>query len=350
MPIKRQLMSLQHEMLIDQAKIYVLGGPGGKGCQSMYKDIFHRKGFPDGGDGGPGGNVVIQSDSNLNTLLDLKYNQHHKARKGTGGGSNKKLGKKGEDCLVLIPVGTIVKDVESGLVMRDFLKDKECLIAARGGKAGQGNAGKKIATEGGEGESKTLFLELKLVADAGIIGFPNAGKSTLVSRISRSHSKIAAYPFTTKSPKLGVVKLDDKSFVVADMPGIIEGAHSGKGLGDRFLKHIERTSVLIHVVDIAPFDGTDPVTNYIKLEEELKLYDEKVYNKPRLIVANKIDMLEDIKDAEKFSKAIKKKVHVISALDGKGLDDLVVAVYEEIKNVRKNNEENNGQDRDPCFN
>ena len=328
-------------MLIDQAKIYVSGGRGGKGCQSMYRDIFHRKGIPDGGDGGPGGDMIIQSESSLNTLLDYRYNQHHKAGKGKNGGSNKKTGKKGKDCLRKVPVGTIIKDAGNGLVIRDFVSNGESVIAAKGGAAGKGNAGRKTATEGFEGEIRVLLLELKLVADAGIIGLPNAGKSTLVSKISKAHSKIAPYPFTTKQPKLGVVKFHDNSFVVADMPGLIEGAHAGKGLGDRFLRHIERTSVLVHVVDIAPLDGTDPVKNYFKLEEELKLYDEKVYNKPRIIVVNKIDMLDGDKDTEQFSKTVNKKMYKISALTGDGLTGLTAAIYEEIKNVGEKSEADN---------
>ncbi|MBU1083813.1 MAG: Obg family GTPase CgtA [Candidatus Omnitrophota bacterium] len=332
-------------MLIDQAKIYVLGGRGGKGCQSLYRDIFHRRGFPDGGDGGDGGDIIIESDPNLNTLLDFKYNQHHKAHKGINGGSNRKIGKKGKDCLIRVPVGTIVTDSSSGLVIRDFVRAGDTLIAAKGGTGGRGNSGGRTASEGDDGESKTLLLELKMVADAGIIGFPNAGKSTLVSRISRSHSKIAPYPFTTKSPKLGVVSFYDKTFVVADMPGLIEGAHSGKGLGDRFLRHIERTSVLVHIVDASPADGSDPADNFRKLEEELKLYDEKVYNKPRVIALNKIDITDGSAAAEEFRKKIGIKAHGISALSGEGLDGLIAAIYEEIKNVSKKNKEDHDKDR-----
>ncbi|MBD3295788.1 MAG: GTPase ObgE, partial [Candidatus Omnitrophica bacterium] len=236
-------------MLIDQAKIYVSGGKGGKGCQSLYKDIFNRKGVPDGGDGGDGGNVVIACDSNLQTLLDFRYQQHYNARKGANGGPNKKAGRRGEDLVIRAPAGTLIKDADTDLVMKDLLVPGERVVVARGGSGGMGNARRREAEPGDEGEQKTLLLELKLVADVGIVGLPNAGKSTLVSCMSRARSKIAPYPFTTRSPILGVVTYHEHSFVVSDMPGLIEGAHSGKGLGDRFLRHIERTGILVHLVD-----------------------------------------------------------------------------------------------------
>ena len=333
-------------MLIDYAKIYVSGGRGGDGCQSIYRDIFNRKGVPDGGDGGPGGNVVIESDSNLQTLLDFKYNQHYKADKGVHGGSNKKFGKKGKDRILRVPPGTIIKDKENGLVIKDLVIPGESVIVAKGGAAGKGNAKLIEATPGDLGESRTLILELKLVADAGIVGFPNAGKSTLVSRISKSHTKIAAYPFTTKSPKLGVVKCYDDTFVIADMPGLIEGAHSGRGLGDLFLRHIERTSVLVHVVDMCPLDGTDPIENFHKLEEELKLYNIDVYNKPRVIAANKMDISEAQENLKKFTKCVKHKVWPISAISGTGLKEIVEQIYKEIENVKKEAKEDNDKDWD----
>ena len=248
-------------MLIDHAKIYVKAGGGGDGCSSLYRDIFHRRGIPDGGDGGGGGNIVVVSDSNLQTLLDYRYNQHYNAERGAHGGSNRKFGRRGKDRVLRVPVGTIIKDAKGDIVLRDLAEAGEEVIVATGGAGGKGSAKLKVATPGEMGEEKTLILELKLVADVGIIGFPNAGKSTIVSCISRIHTKIAAYPFTTKSPQLGVVSFDDNTFVVADMPGLIEGAHKGRGLGDRFLRHIERTRILVHVVDISPLDESDPVSN-----------------------------------------------------------------------------------------
>jgi len=329
-------------MLIDHAKIYIAGGLGGDGCQSLYKDKYHRRGIPDGGAGGAGGDLVIESDSNLHTLLDFRYNQHHNADKGKNGSSNNKIGRRGADCILKVPVGTIIVDAANGLVIRDLSSPEEKVIAAKGGAAGKGNGGtRKEATKGSPGETKTILLDLKLVADAGIIGFPNAGKSTLVSRISKSHTKIAPYPFTTKSPRLGVVKVFDNSFVAADMPGIIEGAHEGRGLGDRFLRHIERTFTLVHVVDIMPLDGTDPADNFFKLEKELKLYDNNVYNKPRVVVVNKMDMTGAKKALSVFEKAVEKKVFAISSVTGEGIRELIQNIYKVINDARKKNEENN---------
>ena len=333
-------------MLIDHAKIYVDAGGGGKGCHSFFKDIFHRKGIPDGGPGGGGGDVIIESDANLNTLLDFKYNQHHRAQRGGHGGSNNKFGKRGKDRVIKVPAGTIIIDGANGLVIRDLSKLGERVIVARGGAGGRGKSKGKISTEGEPGEAKTLILELKLVADAGIIGLPNAGKSTLVSRISKAHTKIAPYPFTTKSPKLGVVAMGDEKFVVADMPGLIEGAHSGKGLGDRFLRHIERTSVLVHVVDIMPADGSDPADNFRKLEKELELYTGNVYEKPRIVVVNKMDLTGADERLEEFRKNTGMEVFPISGVTGEGLKALIPEIYRKIKDVKKRSEEDNDKDRD----
>lgn len=333
-------------MLIDHAKIYVSGGNGGNGCQSLYKDIFHRKGIPDGGDGGSGGNVIVEATSNLHTLLDFRYNQHHRASCGKHGGSNKKFGKRGKDLTLKVPIGTVVRDAEHDFIIRDLASDGERVVVARGGSGGKGNAKLLEATPGELGEEKTLILELKLVADAGIIGFPNAGKSTLVSRISKAHTKVAPYPFTTRSPKLGVVKVYDDTFVVADMPGLIEGAHEGKGLGDRFLRHIERTSVLVHMVDIDPLDGSNPVDNYYKLEKELKLYGESVSGKPRIIAINKMDMPQAKENLEKFIKETQEEVTPISSLKGDGLDKLIREIYRKIKDVKENEKEDSSQDWD----
>ena len=328
-------------MLIDKARIYVFGGNGGNGCQSLHKDKYHRKGVPDGGDGGPGGNVIIECSSNLQTLLDYRYNQHHKAPKGKHGGSNKKYGKKGKDIVLLVPVGTIVKDSGNGLVIRDLIIPGEKVIVAKGGAGGLGSAKIRDATMGDPGEEKVITLELKMVADAGIIGLPNAGKSTLVSRISKAHTKIAPYPFTTKSPKLGVVEYHENTFVIADMPGLIEGAHTGKGLGDRFLRHIERTGFLVHVVDMAPMNGTDPYDIYIKLEEELKLYDVNVYNKTRIVAGSKMDIPGSEENMRSFRAKSGEMAYPISAVTGYGLEELINAMYGEINNVKKETETDN---------
>lgn len=334
-------MSFLIEMLIDEAKIYVKGGSGGNGCSSLYKDIFNRRGIPDGGCGGNGGSVVLKSDSNLQTLIDFKYNQHFRAGDGAHGSSNHKNGRRGKDRIVRVPVGTVIKDAADGLLVRDLDHDGKQLIIARGGAGGKGNSKDRDATPGEAGEEKTLALELKLIADAGIIGFPNAGKSTLVSSISNVHTKIAPYPFTTKSPRLGVVRACDDSFVAADMPGLIEGAHAGRGLGDRFLRHIERTVILVHLVDIAPLDGSDPADNYFKLEKELELYSKAVAAKPRIVAANKMDLAGSEKALDGFRKKIGKEVLPVSAARGDGLDELVEIIYRKVKDVKKGNEEDN---------
>ncbi|MGB2598923.1 MAG: GTPase ObgE [Candidatus Omnitrophota bacterium] len=328
-------------MLVDQAKIYVYGGKGGQGCNSLYKDIFHRRGIPDGGDGGDGGDIIIESDPNLQTLLDFKYNQHYRGGNGKHGGSNKKQGRRGEDRLVKVPVGTLIKESGTDLLLRDLAEPREMVVVARGGSGGKGSAHVREVTQGDAGEDKELVLELKLVADAGIIGFPNAGKSTLVSRISKVHTKIAPYPFTTKSPKLGVVSAGEDTFVVADMPGLIEGAHAGKGLGDRFLKHIERTMVLVHLVDISPLDESDPAENYFKLERELKLYSREVADKPRIVVASKMDMPDSKEKLDKFTSSIDAKVWPISALKGEGLEEVIYETYKKVKNVKEKSQKSN---------
>jgi GTPase len=331
-------------MLIDQAKIYVEGGSGGKGCRSLFKDIFNRRGIPDGGPGGPGGDVIFQADPNLQTLLDFRYNQHYRAERGAHGGSNHKFGRRGKDLLVKVPEGTILIDAENSLIIKDLSSPGARVIAVKGGAGGRGNSKNLDSTEGEPGEKKTILLELKLVADAGIIGIPNAGKSTLVSRISRSHSKIAPYPFTTKSPKLGVVRFGGEDFVVADMPGLIEGAHSGRGLGDRFLRHIERTSVLVHVVDILPIDGSDPAENFHLLENELKLYSEKVYRKPRVIAANKMDLPGAEENLKKFIEKVPGEVYPISGVSGEGIKELIPGIHRKIKDAKREKiEKDNGE-------
>jgi len=336
------------KMLIDYARIYASGGRGGDGCHSFYRDAYNRKGTPDGGNGGDGGNVVFISDQNLQTLLDFKYNKHYRAGDGKHGSSNHKQGKRGETLIVRVPVGTIIRDSDTGLVIRDFTKPGEEVAVVQGGPGGKGNGTRREVSDGEFGEEKNLILELKYLADAGLIGLPNAGKSTLISNISKVHTKIAPYPFTTKEPRLGVVETEDDTFIAADMPGLIEGAHSGRGLGDKFLKHIERTYVLVHVVEMMPLDQSDPVENYKKIEKELKLYSKEVLAKPRVIVASKMDM-DGAKDAfKKFKGKIKKRnIIPISAETREGLDELVSKIYREIKNVKeKMHQEGDDQDRD----
>ncbi|MBI4335069.1 MAG: GTPase ObgE [Candidatus Omnitrophica bacterium] len=315
-------------MLIDTARIYIKAGDGGDGCNSFEKDRAGRKVRHSGGPGGKGGDIIFEVDENVRTLLDFQYRQHFGAARGGHGSSNNKKGFSGEDRVIKVPPGTLVKDIETGSVLADLIKIGGTFLAARGGLGGAGNSRHRPAEEGGRGEEKTVILELKLIADVGIVGFPNAGKSTLISRISRARPKIADYPFTTKEPILGVVRHKDREFVVADIPGLIEGAHAGRGLGDRFLKHIERTGVLIHLVDTSGLNGRDPERDYRQLNKELGLYSETLAKKPQVVAANKIDVGKTAQEAlRKFRAASRrKKILPISAKNGQGLDALLSEV------------------------
>ncbi len=313
---------------VDQARILIQAGNGGKGCESHYQDKYTRYPIPNGGDGGDGGDVVFVADRNLHTLLDYRFNQHYQGERGAHGSSNNKRGKNGESCILRVPVGTILWDHETNLLIRDLSVHGDTVVVARGGKGGRGNNHNRTVTLPNQGETKTVKLELKVIADVGLIGFPNVGKSTLISAISKVKSKIASYHFTTKSPVLGIVdngEYEDK-FVVADLPGLIEGAHEGKGLGHQFLKHAERTKILVHVIDMAGSEGRDPLDDYYKICEELDLYSEELLQKHRILVANKMDMPEAKKNLTKFKRKITKDIFPISAKEKDGLDDLVKAI------------------------
>lgn len=323
-------------MFVDEARIYVKAGSGGDGCNSMHRDIINRKGRPDGGPGGDGGDVVIEVSNNVQTLLDFQYRQHHEAHSGTHGGSSHKKGRRGQDLRIKVPAGTTIKDFDTGLVLRDLVKTGDEVVIARGGRGGRGNSKFRHSEEGSPGEEKTILLELRLIADAGIVGHPNAGKSTLISKISSAHPKIASYPFTTKEPVLGVVKAhEDAVFVVAEIPGLIKGAHEGRGLGDRFLRHIERTKVLIHLIDIAAYEGRDPVADYKSLNHELVSYSKELAARPQIVALNKIELTSAKDHIKKFKKALPGiKVFPISAMTGEGLDKLIKAVYRKVKKVK----------------
>lgn len=328
-------------MFVDQAKIYVKAGNGGDGCNSMYRDRYHRYGRPDGGDGGKGGDAIFEVDKNVQTLLDFQYRQHFEADSGSHGSSNHKTGRTGKDLQIKVPPGTIIRDAQSGLVLRELVNPHDRVIAAKGGAGGKGNSRHREAKPGLSGDEKTVILELKLIADAGIVGYPNAGKSTLVSKISSARPKIADYPFTTKAPVLGVVKIHEGvTLVVAEIPGLIEGAHLGKGLGDRFLRHVERTKVLIHLVDIAACDCRDPYKDYINLNKELRLYSKELVKKPQFIALNKCDLEPAQTNIKKFKRHLRgKKIFPISAVTGQGVKELLSAVYKEVKKLSKTNEE-----------
>lgn len=317
-------------MFIDSAKIYVRGGRGGRGCRSFYRDKYTRRGIPDGGDGGKGADIIVRADRNLHTLLDFQYRRHFCGLNGSHGSGKKKKGKDGFALVIRVPCGTIIKDAKTNCILRELNQDKDEVIVCRAGKGGLGNRHHCEATEGVPGEEKELLLDLKLIADVGIVGFPNAGKSTLVSSVSNAHPKIAAYPFTTKSPVLGVVNYGDTSFVVADIPGLIEGSSAGRGLGDRFLRHIERTKILIHLIDISGLEGRSPIDDYQTINKELKNYSHEVSKKPQIIATNKMDLEGAKENLDKFRKAIKKKVYPISALKKEGLEDLIEAISERL--------------------
>ncbi len=322
-------------MLIDYAKINVKSGRGGDGAISFRREKYVANGGPDGGDGGKGGNVYLKVDKDVNTLLDFRYNKKFRAEDGKNGEGGRRFGKKGEDIYISVPKGTIVRDIDKNVVIADLSKEDEVFLIAKGGRGGRGNS--KFATptrqvpnfaeSGQKSVEKNIELELKMLADVGLIGFPNVGKSTLISTVSSAKPKVANYHFTTLEPALGVVKAKSgKTFVMADIPGIIEGASEGVGLGLTFLKHIERTRLLLHVIDISGSEGRDPIDDYYKINEELRRYSEKLVTKTQIVVANKIDVLENSESLDKLQKICDDKnikLFKISAATKEGLDELV---------------------------
>ena len=288
-------------MFVDRAKIYIRSGKGGDGAVSFRREPFVPEGGPDGGDGGKGGDVIFQADENLRTLMDFRYKRTYEAENGQDGMKRKRFGKAGEDLEIRVPMGTVVIDEESGLLMKDLTENGQSFVAAKGGKGGKGNAkyatstrqAPNFAEAGGFAKERQVILEMKLIADVGLVGFPNVGKSTLLSVSTSARPKIANYHFTTIAPNLGVVQIYDTSFVMADIAGIIEGAHEGAGLGHKFLKHIERTKVLIHVVDVSGSEGRDPVEDFDKINKELEQYSPKLLKKPQIVAANKIDLTDE---------------------------------------------------------
>lgn len=313
-------------MFIDTVKIYVRSGDGGDGCRSFYRDKYTRQGIPNGGDGGKGADIIIRADKNLYTLYDFQFNRHFRGKDGQNGSGKDQKGKDAREIIIKVPCGTVVKDIQADCILRDLKDDGDQVIAAKGGKGGIGNRHRHEAKPGEPGEEKELLLDLKLIADAGVVGFPNAGKSTLISNISNAHPKIAAYPFTTKTPVLGVVDSAGKRFVIADIPGLIEGSSRGRGLGDRFLRHVERTKVIVHLIDMAGYEGRDPVSDYRIINSELKGYGLDIYKKPQVIAANKMDIEPAAENLVRFRKQIRKKVYPISALNKQGLEELIEAV------------------------
>lgn len=318
-------------MFIDEVVLNVIGGKGGDGSSSFRHEKFIEMGGPDGGNGGRGGNVVFVADEGLKTLIDLRYQKKIKGEKGSNGSGANRTGASGEDTYVKVPVGTTITDTETNLIIADLVKDKEEAIIASGGRGGKGNAAFKsnknkaptTSEYGAPGEERIVKCELKLLADVGLVGFPSVGKSSLISVISASKPKTADYHFTTLTPNLGVVKAGDYSFVVADLPGIIEGASEGIGLGDKFLKHASRCKVIAYVIDMASTEGRDVIEEYEVLKKELKNYSEKLYNKKSIVIANKSDMPSFNENLEKFKKKYKDvEIITTSAITKSGLEDL----------------------------
>jgi len=332
-------------MFVDEAEIQVRAGDGGDGAVHFRREKFVPRGGPDGGNGGDGGDVILVADPALHTLLDFQYESVFSAESGGHGAGKHRDGKRGADRIVPVPPGTVVYDQSSGQQVADLVVPGDRLIAARGGKGGRGNTAFATATyrtprfaePGLPGERRKLRLELRIIADVGVVGFPNAGKSTLISHLSAAQPKIASYPFTTLQPQLGVVQVGDgRQFVIADMPGLIEGAHAGRGLGDRFLRHIRRTRLLLHTLDVAAVDQRDPIEDYEKLNEELAAYDEHVAALPQLVALNKIDLPDSevfLPICQQYFAERQIPAYPISAVTGAGLPQLVRALAEKLEDL-----------------
>jgi GTP-binding protein len=330
-------------VFVDQAEIYVKGGDGGPGCLSFRREKFVPRGGPDGGDGGDGGSVVFEASDDADTLMPFLGHHHWFAKNGLPGEGKDKSGRKGEDLVLKMPVGTLVFDRDSGLLIKDLSTPGERVIIAQGGPGGRGNARFARPThqtprefeEGTPGEERWLRLELKLIADVGLVGLPNAGKSTLLARLSRAHPKIADYPFTTLKPQLGIVELSGgRRFVMADIPGLIEGAHEGAGLGDEFLRHIERTRTILHLVDVgSPYQEQTPIEAYHLIRQELGKYSSLLAEKPELIVATKLDLTDAEANATELSETLGREVIGISGATGRGLPALVERIWKMLQDM-----------------
>lgn len=337
-------------MFIDKAKITIKSGKGGNGSVSFRREPFVPDGGPDGGDGGNGGSVIFEADENFHTLMDFHYRVKYNAENGEDGMKRKKFGKKGKDLILKVPPGTMILDQETGYLIKDLKNHGDRCVAAKGGRGGKGNVHFKnsvrqapnFAEAGGRAIERKVVLELKMIADVGLLGFPNVGKSTLLAAVTGAKPKIANYHFTTLTPNLGVVQFYDDSFVMADIPGIIEGAHEGQGLGLDFLRHIERTKMLIHVVDVSSIEGRDIIEDFEKINAELYNYSQKLASKPQIVAANKIDSIMDEDKYNEFLEYVKEKgyeVYPISAAGRIGLEDLLKAAMEKVMELREIPEE-----------
>ena len=325
-------------MFVDEAQIHVKAGDGGAGCVSFRREKYIPKGGPDGGDGGRGGDVVFLADPNKDTLLDFAGKHHWKAQRGQGGMGKRMEGKSGEDLLITVPVGTLIYDADHDILLADLDQPDKRIVIAKGGKGGRGNwhfrsptnQAPRYAEPGTEGHERNLKLELKLIADVGLVGMPNAGKSTLLRAISAARPKVADYPFTTLEPQLGIVELvGDRRIVVADIPGLIEGAQSGAGLGHAFLRHIERTKIIVHLLDLFPVDGSDPSENYRKIRAELEAFSPELAQKTEVIAANKMDLAIDDEALNKLMNDLPdKEIIAISGVSRQGVDSLMETLWQ----------------------
>lgn len=331
-------------MFVDEVTLELLAGNGGDGCMAFRREKYIEMGGPYGGDGGHGSDIIFTVDEGLNTLLDLRYKHQIKGVKGENGQGKGMKGKNANPIIIRVPQGTVITDVDTGLIIADLTSKDSQVIVAHGGRGGRGNI--SLATranpapsycEGGEpGEIRKVKVELKLLADVGLVGLPSVGKSTIISMISASKPKIAAYHFTTLTPNLGVVRAsNNRSFVVADLPGLIKGASLGEGLGDRFLKHIERTRVIAHIIDMSGFEGRDPYDDYVTINNELKNFNEKILDKPQIIIANKMDIEGSKENLEKFKKKVNLPIYPISAMQNKGLDVVVNKLADMLDQIKK---------------
>ena len=334
-------------MFIDEVIITVKAGNGGDGSAAFRREKFIQFGGPDGGDGGKGGDVIFVADSNINTLIDFKFKKLFKAQNGENGQKKQMYGKKGEDLIIKVPVGTQVRDITTGKLILDMNVNGEQRTLLKGGKGGYGNIhfknsvrkAPKIAEKGGEGAEIKVKLELKLLADVALVGYPSVGKSSFINKVSAANSKVGAYHFTTLEPKLGVVRLEEgKSFVIADIPGLIEGAHEGVGLGDKFLKHIERCKMIYHIVDAAEIEGRDCIEDFQKINHELKKFSEKLAGKKQIVIANKMDLIWDMEKFEKFKSYLAEKgieIYPVSVLLNEGLKEILYKTYDMLSHIER---------------
>jgi GTP-binding protein len=335
-------------MFVDRVVIYVKGGDGGRGCCSFRREKYVPRGGPDGGDGGNGGDVILRAIAGTDSLAEIVSKKHWRAEKGGAGGGANRHGKRGEDLILHVPPGTVVRDRDRGHLIKDLVEPGDQVTIAQGGRGGRGNRAFASPTNrtprecepGTVGEERWIVLELKTIADAGLVGLPNAGKSTLLSRLSQAQPEIADYPFTTKHPNLGVVRTgDDRTLILADLPGLIAGAHEGTGLGHEFLRHVERTRVLVHLIEPFPLDGSDPVRNYDTIRRELELYNPALAEKPEVIALSKCELTGSEEVRQRLERELGKPMLAISAVTGQGLAPLVGAIAQKLAELREGDAE-----------